>query len=131
MARVLVTEEIADRGLEQLRDAGHEVDVRLGLDPEQLLAAMPGAAALIVRSATDVTADVIAAGTDLVIVGRAGIGLDNVDVAETCHRRIARWSKAGGNALVGTASNLIKRRWASSVWAESVPWSERGRPRLV
>ena len=129
MARVLVTEEIADRGLEQLRDAGHEVDVRLGLDPEQLLAAMPGAAALIVRSATDVTADVIAAGTDLVIVGRAGIGLDNVDVAAATSNGVLVSNAPFSN--VGTVSNLIKRRWASSVWAESVPWSERGRPRLV
>lgn len=133
MARVLVTEEIADRGLEQLRDAGHEVDVRLGLDPEQLLAAMPGAAALIVRSATDVTADVIAAGTDLVIVGRAGIGLDNVDVAAATSNGVlvsnAPFSNAVSAAehtmalMLSMARNvpqahgaLVEGRWERSRW---------------
>ncbi len=80
MARILVTEKIADSGLDRLRAAGHEVDLQLDLDPEQLVAAIPGAHALIIRSATTVTADILAAGQDLVVVGRAGIGLDNVDV---------------------------------------------------
>ena len=82
MARVLVTEEIADSGLQQLRDAGHEVDIRLGLTPEELLGALEGANALIIRSATQVDAATLAAAKDLVVVGRAGIGLDNVDVAK-------------------------------------------------
>jgi D-3-phosphoglycerate dehydrogenase len=81
MARVLVAEKIADSGLDRLREAGHEVDVQTGLSPEELLEAVKGAHALIIRSATTVTAEVLAAGTDLVVVGRAGIGLDNVDVA--------------------------------------------------
>jgi len=81
MARVLVSEELAARGLDRLRDDGHEVDVRLGLSPAELLEVVPGAAALIIRSETQVTAEVLAAGTDLMVVGRAGIGLDNVDVA--------------------------------------------------
>lgn len=79
MARILVTEKIADSGLDRLRAAGHEVDVQTGLSPDELVAAIPGAHALIIRSATTVTAEVIAAGSDLVVVGRAGIGLDNVD----------------------------------------------------
>ena len=65
MARVLITEELAERGLARLRDEGHEVDVRLGLSPEQLLEVVPGAAALIIRSETQVTAEVLAAGTNL------------------------------------------------------------------
>ncbi|MGV3759405.1 MAG: phosphoglycerate dehydrogenase [Actinomycetota bacterium] len=79
MARILVTEKIADGGLDRLRQAGHEVDLQLDLTPETLLDAVRGAHALIIRSATQVTAEVIAAGQDLVVVGRAGIGLDNVD----------------------------------------------------
>jgi D-3-phosphoglycerate dehydrogenase len=82
VARVLVTEEIADSGLQQLRDAGHEVDIRLGLSPEELRGALEGANALIIRSATQVDAPALAAAKDLVVVGRAGIGLDNVDVAK-------------------------------------------------
>ena len=79
MARILVTEKIADSGLDRLRVAGHQVDIRLDLTPEALIEAVRGAHALIIRSATMVTADVLAAGRDLVVVGRAGIGLDNVD----------------------------------------------------
>ena len=82
MARVLVTEEIADTGLQKLRDAGHEVDVRLGLSPEALVDAVRGAHALIIRSATTVDAATLEAASDMVVVGRAGIGLDNVDVAK-------------------------------------------------
>jgi D-3-phosphoglycerate dehydrogenase len=78
MARILVTEEIAEGGLDRLRAAGHEVDVQLDLS--QLLTHVVGAHALIIRSATQVTAEVLEAGSDLIVVGRAGIGLDNVDV---------------------------------------------------
>ncbi len=81
MAVVLVTEKLADRGLELMRDAGHDVQVRLDLSPEELKEAIVGAHALVIRSATQVTADVLEAGKELVVVGRAGIGLDNVDTA--------------------------------------------------
>jgi D-3-phosphoglycerate dehydrogenase len=80
MARILITEELAERGVNGLRDAGHTVEVRTGLSPDELLETIPGFHALIIRSQTQVTADVLAAGRDLVVVGRAGIGLDNVDV---------------------------------------------------
>ena len=88
MARVLVTEKIAQSGLDMLKAAGHEVDVREGLSPDQLLEAVPGAHALIIRSATQVTAEVLAAASDMVVVGRAGIGLDNVNVAEATARGV-------------------------------------------
>ncbi len=81
MARILVTEKIADNGLDRLRAAGHEVDLQLDFTADSLPDLVRGAHALIIRSATQVTAEVLAAGTDLVVVGRAGIGLDNVDVA--------------------------------------------------
>jgi D-3-phosphoglycerate dehydrogenase len=77
---VLVTEKIAQSGLDQLAAAGHQVDVQEGLSPEELLTVVPGAHALVIRSATQVTDEVLAAGSDLVVVGRAGVGLDNVDV---------------------------------------------------
>jgi D-3-phosphoglycerate dehydrogenase len=78
---VLVTEEIAESGLSRLRHAGHDVDVRLGLSPDELISAIAGAEAIIVRSATKVDAATLEAGSELVVVGRAGIGLDNVDVS--------------------------------------------------
>ncbi|HEX5616006.1 MAG TPA: phosphoglycerate dehydrogenase, partial [Acidimicrobiia bacterium] len=88
MTRVLVAEPLATRGLDALRDAGFTVDERIGLSPAELCDAVRGAAALIIRSATRVDAEVLEAGTDLVVVGRAGIGLDNVDVAEATRRGV-------------------------------------------
>ena len=88
MARVLVAERLADAGLDLLRSAGHEVDVRIGLGPEELRAAIVGAQALVIRSATQVDADLLAAGDSLVVVGRAGVGLDNVDVAAATERGV-------------------------------------------
>ena len=88
MGRVLVSEKLAQAGLDLMADAGHEVDVQLGLSPEELVEAVKGAHALVIRSATTVTAEVLAAGTDLVVVGRAGIGLDNVDVTAATERGV-------------------------------------------
>ncbi|HEX4904829.1 MAG TPA: phosphoglycerate dehydrogenase [Acidimicrobiales bacterium] len=133
MARVLVTEKIADGGLAALRDAGHEVDEQLGLSPQQLLDAVKGADALIVRSSTQVTAEVFDAGTDLVIVGRAGLGVDNIDVAAATERGVMVANAPGTNALstaehamallLGLARNIPQAgaalkagRWEKSKW---------------
>ena len=78
--KVLVTEKLADAGLAVLRDKGYEVDVVLELSPEELIAAIPAYDALIVRSATKVGRAVIEAAKNLRIIGRAGVGVDNVDV---------------------------------------------------
>ena len=86
MARILVTEEIAEGGLDRLRAAGHEVDVQLDLDA--LLVNIGGAQGLIIRSATQVTADVLEHADELLVVGRAGIGLDNVDVEAATRRGV-------------------------------------------
>jgi D-3-phosphoglycerate dehydrogenase len=99
MARVLVTEKIAQSGLDLLSEAGHEVDVQEGLSPEALVETVPGAQALIIRSATTVTAEVLAAGTDLVVVGRAGVGLDNVDVSEATRRGVMVVNAPTSNTL--------------------------------
>jgi D-3-phosphoglycerate dehydrogenase len=99
MARILVTEEIAEPGLDRLRAAGHDVDVQLGPSPEELLPLMASAEALIVRSATKVTAEVLEAGTDLVVVGRAGIGLDNVDVEAATKRGVMVVNAPQSNTL--------------------------------
>jgi D-3-phosphoglycerate dehydrogenase len=88
MSRILVTEPVAEAGIDMLRSAGNEVDVRVGLSPTELQQVVAGAHALIVRSATTVDADVLAAGSDLVVVGRAGIGVDNVDVAAATRRGV-------------------------------------------
>lgn len=96
---MLVTEEIAGTGLQRLRDAGHRVDVRPGLSPAQLLEQVRGADALIIRSATKVTAEVLEAGAGLVVVGRAGIGLDNVDVEAATTRGVMVVNAPQSNVL--------------------------------
>jgi len=133
MARVLVSEKIAEGGLDVLRAAGHEVDVQLDLTPETLLEAVKGAHALIIRSATTVTAEVLEAGTDLVVVGRAGIGLDNVDVAHATIRGVMVVNAPQSNILsaaeqtmalllaqarnIPQAHNaLVQGRWERSKW---------------
>ena len=133
MARILVTETIADGGLDRLRAAGHTVDVQEGLSPEQLVEAIKGAHALIIRSATDVTAEVLAAGTDLIVVGRAGIGLDNVDTKAATERGVMVVNAPQSNILsaaehtmallLSMARNvpqahaaLVAGRWERSRW---------------
>ncbi len=133
MARVLVTEKLAQTGLEILDGAGHEVDVRLGLSPDELVSAVAGAEALIIRSATTVTSEVLTAGTDLVVVGRAGIGLDNVDVAAATERGVMVVNAPQSNILsaaeqamallLAQARNvpqahaaLIAGKWERSKW---------------
>lgn len=97
--RVLVTEKIAEGGLQRLRDAGHEVDVREGLSADELPDAIRGAHALIIRSATKVTADVLAAADELIAVGRAGIGLDNVDLDAATERGVMVINAPQSNTL--------------------------------
>jgi D-3-phosphoglycerate dehydrogenase len=106
MPRILVTEQIADRGLDRLRAAGHDVDVQLGSTPEQLLDLVKGAHALIIRSATTVTAEVVDAGTELVVVGRAGIGLDNVDVEAATARGVMVVNAPQSNILSAAEQTL-------------------------
>ena len=88
MARVLVTESIADGGLDRLRESGHTVDVRLNLSPAALREEIVGAHALIIRSATTVDQELLAAADELIVVGRAGIGVDNVDVDAATKRGV-------------------------------------------
>jgi D-3-phosphoglycerate dehydrogenase / 2-oxoglutarate reductase len=106
MARILVTEEIAERGLTELRAAGHDVDVQLGLTPEGLLESLSGAHALIIRSATQVTAEVLEAATELLVIGRAGIGLDNVDL-EAATRRGVMVVNAPQSNIVSAAEHTM------------------------
>ncbi len=77
--KVIITDPIAPAGVQILRDAGFTVDERPGLKPDELIKVIPEYDAIIVRSATKVTAEVIEAGKNLKVVGRAGVGLDNVD----------------------------------------------------
>jgi D-3-phosphoglycerate dehydrogenase len=76
--RILVAEPLAEEGLQLLR-ARHEVDVRTGLARDEFLAALPAYDALIVRSQVKVDREAFSAGRRLMVVARAGVGLDNID----------------------------------------------------
>tara|TARA_B100000953_G_scaffold88839_1_gene72457 strand:- start:123 stop:1691 length:1569 start_codon:yes stop_codon:yes gene_type:complete len=88
MARVVVSEKLAEAGLDLLRARGHEVDVRLDLSATELRSIITDAEALIVRSATLVDDQLLDAAKRLQVVGRAGVGLDNVDTAAATSRGI-------------------------------------------
>lgn len=77
--KVLVSDPLAKEGIEILKKAGIEVVEKTGLSPEELAKVIPEFDGIIVRSATKVTKEVIEAGKNLKVIGRAGIGLDNVD----------------------------------------------------
>jgi D-3-phosphoglycerate dehydrogenase len=133
MARILVTEKIADGGLDRLRQAGHEVVVHLEPPADQLLPLVATANALIIRSATEVTREVLEAAPELVVVGRAGIGLDNVDVVAATERGVMVVNAPQSNVLsaaehtmallLAQARNipqahaaLVDGRWERSKW---------------
>jgi len=77
--KVLISDPIAKEGIEILKKSGIEIEEKPGLPPEELIKLIPEFDGIIVRSATKVTKDVIEAGKNLKVIGRAGVGLDNVD----------------------------------------------------
>lgn len=114
MDRILVTEPIAEEGLARLRAAAH-VDVRTDLDKAGLIAILPEYDALIVRSATKVTAEVLAAGTRLRVVGRAGTGVDNIDLDAATRQGIVVVNAPASNSVavaeltIGLILSLARR----------------------
>lgn len=121
MHRVLVSDKLAPEGLRVLQDAAAtgsiSFDSRPGLSPADLIAAIGEYDALIVRSGTTVTAEVIAAATRLRAIGRAGIGVDNIDVGAATRRGIAVMNTPGGNNVT-TAEHAISMMLAL---ARSIP----------
>lgn len=86
--KVLVADKISDSGIEKLVTDGYEVDVKTGLSEDELVEIIPEYDAMIVRSATKATRPIIEAGERLKIIGRAGVGIDNVDVAAATERGV-------------------------------------------
>mgnify|MGYP000533686351 CR=1 FL=1 len=115
--KVLVTDPIADAGLERLRAAGHEVETGYELEGAALREAVAEAHALIVRSGTEVTADLLAAAEDLMIVGRAGIGVDNIDVEAATEAGVIVANAPEGNVRAA-AEHTVGMTFAT---ARSIP----------
>src|ERR1700736_3008173 len=105
--RVLVADSISPKGVELLESGGQLlVDVKTGLKENELLAVVAEYSAIVVRSQTKITAKVIEAAKQLKVVGRAGVGVDNVDVEAATRRGIIVMNTPGGNT-VSTAEHAF------------------------
>jgi D-3-phosphoglycerate dehydrogenase / 2-oxoglutarate reductase len=105
--KVLIADAISQRGVDELsRDGAIEAVVKTGLTEKELVDFIPEFSALVVRSQTKVTAGVLNAGTKLRVVGRAGVGVDNVDVETATRRGIIVLNAPGGNT-VSTAEHAF------------------------
>ena len=96
--KVLISDNLAPVGAKILKEAGLEVDINTGLAPEELKKIIPAYDGLVIRSATKVTEEIIAAADNLKVVGRAGIGLDNVNIPAASKKGIVVMNAPDGNA---------------------------------
>ena len=96
--KVLVADALSKEGIEIMKSVA-EVDVRTSLKPEELVAIIGGYEALVVRSQTQVTAPIIEAGKKLIIIGRAGVGVDNIDLEAATRRGIIVVNAPTGNTI--------------------------------
>ena len=110
--KVLVSDSLSEKGIEIL-EKGAEVDVRTGMSPEELKACIGEYDALVVRSQTQVTEDVIKAAENLKIIGRAGVGVDNIDVEAATQRGIIVINAPEGN-MISAAEHTIAMMMAMS-----------------
>ena len=100
MYKVLVSDALSEEGLKVLKDEKElQVDVKLKLTPDELKAIIKDYDALVVRSSTKVTKDIIDAATKLKVIGRAGVGLDNVDAEAASKRGIIVMNTPAGNTI--------------------------------
>lgn len=122
MIKLLVTDELSEEGLEMLRRGGQvQVDVKPNIPHEDLLKIIGEYDALIIRSGTKVTAEVIEAGKNLKVVGRAGVGVDNVDVKAATRRGILVMNTPAAN-IISAAEHTMAMMMSLArniVWADA------------
>lgn len=98
--KILVSDPLSEEGLNILREVGEfKVDVNTGLKPQELKEIIPDYDALIVRSTTKVTKDIISKASKLKVIGRAGVGLDNVDLEAATQKGIIVMNTPAGNTI--------------------------------
>ena len=98
--KALIADSISQRGVDELsRGNALEVTIKTGLTERELIKLIPQFTALVVRSQTKVTPDILNAGAKLRVVGRAGVGVDNVDVETATRRGIVVLNAPGGNTI--------------------------------
>ncbi|MBD1900204.1 phosphoglycerate dehydrogenase [Coleofasciculus sp. FACHB-64] len=105
MSKVLVSDPIDQVGIDILSQVA-QVDIKTGLSPEELVRIMPEYDALMIRSGTHVTKEIIEAGTQLKIIGRAGVGVDNVDVPAATRQGIVVVNSPEGNTIAAAEHAL-------------------------
>src|SRR5258708_35621961 len=121
LPKVLVADAISQRGVDELtRDGGLDVSVQTKLSPAKLIEIIPEFAALIVRSETKVTGEILNAAKKLRVVGRAGVGVDNVDVEAATRRGIVVMNTPAGNTI-STAEHAFSLLMAIS---RSIPQAD-------
>jgi D-3-phosphoglycerate dehydrogenase len=111
MPKVLISDKLSPAAVQIFKDRGIETDVKVGLTPDELKAIVGNYDGLAIRSNTKVTADILAAATNLKVVGRAGIGVDNVDVPAATARGIVVMNTPFGNSIT-TAEHAIALMFA-------------------
>ena len=121
MPRVLIADQLSPAAEAIFRERGLEVDTRVGLKTDELIAIIGDYDGLAVRSATKVTAEVLAAATRLKVVGRAGIGVDNIDVEAATQRGVVVMNTPFGNSVT-TAEHAISLMLAL---ARQIPAADR------
>jgi D-3-phosphoglycerate dehydrogenase / 2-oxoglutarate reductase len=104
--KIFVADDVSESGLEPLRAAGFEVEKRVGLAGAELRAAVSDCEGLVVRSETKVTVELMEAAERLRVVGRAGVGVDNIDVAAATARGIVVMNAPDGNTIT-TAEHTL------------------------
>src|SRR5579863_4886463 len=110
--RILLSDSLASQGIEVLkRHPRLQFDVKTGLKPEELAKIIGGFDALLIRSSTRVTREVIEAATSLKIIGRAGVGVDNVDLDAATRAGIVVMNSPTGNSIT-TAEHAISMMMA-------------------
>ncbi|MCI0785906.1 MAG: phosphoglycerate dehydrogenase, partial [Chloroflexi bacterium] len=105
MPKILVADPIAQEGVDLLSSRA-QVDVKIGLKPEELLEILPEYDALVVRSETKVTAEAIRAGKRLQVIARAGIGVDNIDLEAATSAGIAVVNAPTGNTVAAAEHTM-------------------------
>jgi len=103
--KILVADPVAKEGIEALK-AQAEVDIKLGLKPEELKSIIGDYEALIVRSETKATADIIQAGKNLQVIARAGVGLDNIDVEAATRQGVVVVNAPTGNTMAAAEHTI-------------------------
>jgi D-3-phosphoglycerate dehydrogenase len=121
MPRVLISDSLSPRALEIFKNRGLDVDMKTGMSPQELIECIGAYDGLAVRSATKVTPEVLEAANNLKVIGRAGIGVDNINIENASSRGIVVMNTPFGNAIT-TAEHAIAMMFAL---ARQIPLADK------